>query len=151
MKNSKHRFDRRTFLKACGLGAGAFFLPSLARGDSNALQPPRRIIFMMSELGWNPFEFRMKPPGAPDEVLLRSAYHPSYKNQPDPLTWELDLKRTPREDFSYALEPLYDLREHALVLDGLGMLSIGLDGLGDAHAKGWNHAHQCHDDCQATE
>ena len=75
MKNSKHRFDRRTFLKACGLGAGAFFLPSLARGDSNALQPPRRIIFMMSELGWNPFEFRMKPPGAPDEVLLRSAYH----------------------------------------------------------------------------
>jgi hypothetical protein len=140
MKNSKHRFDRRTFLKAAGLGAGAFFLPSLARGDSNALKPPRRIIFMMSELGWNPFEFRMKPPGAPDEVLLRSAYHPSYKDQPDPLTWELDLKRTPREDFSHALEPLYDLREHALVLDGLGMLSIGLDGLGDAHAKGWNHA-----------
>jgi len=139
-RKKKHLFDRRTFLKAAGLGAGAFFLPSLARGNNGSIQPPRRVIFLMSELGWNPFEFRMAPPGAPDEVLLRSAYHPAYKDQPDPLTWELDLKRTPREDFSHVLEPLYDLREHALVLDGLGMLSIGLDGLGDAHAKGWNHA-----------
>ena len=24
---------------------------------------------MMTELGWNPSEFRMAPPGAPDEVM----------------------------------------------------------------------------------
>lgn len=139
---TRRGIDRRTFLKAAGLATGAFFLPSLARGDG-AGQPsarPRRVVFMMTELGWNPFEFRMKPPGAPDEVLLRSAYHPLYKDRPDELSWELDLRRTSRDAFSYALEPLYDMREHALVLDGLGMLSIGNDSLGDAHARGWNHA-----------
>ncbi len=141
MTRTKRQLDRRTFLKAAGLGAGAFFLPSLARGEmAGPVARPRRVVFMMSELGWNPFEFRMKPPGAPDEVLLRSAYHPTYKDRPDPLTWELDLTRTARSEFSSTLEPLYDLRDQALVLDGLGMLSIGLDGLGDAHARGWNHA-----------
>jgi len=134
--------NRRRFLQAAGLGAGAFFLPSLASSnDENmASARPRRIVFMMSELGWNPFEFRMKPPGAPDEVLHRSAYHPTYKDRPDELSWEIDLTRTAKEDYSFALEPLHEVREHALVLDGLGLLSIGLDGLGDAHARAWNHA-----------
>lgn len=136
------RLDRRAFLKTAGLGAGAaLFLPSLAKGrDLSTQQRPRRIIFLLSELGWNPGAFRMKPPGAPEEVLWRSAYHPQYKNKPDELRWELNLKDMPLSEFSHTLQPLYELREHALVLDGLGMLSIGNDSLGDAHARGWNHA-----------
>ena len=137
----KHRINRRTFLQAAGLGAGAaMFLPSLARSSGPTTARPRRIIFLMTELGWNPDAFRIKPPGAPDEVLWRSAYHPTYKDIPDSLRWELRLKDLPRSAFSSTLEPLYDLREHALILDGLGMLSIGADQLGDAHARGWNHA-----------
>lgn len=131
--------SRRTFLKAAGLAAGSLFLPSL----SLAQQPterPQRIIFVMTELGWNPFEFRMAPPGAPEEVLLRSAYHPLYRNLPDERRWELSLPNTPLDAWSSTLAPLYDLRHRTIALDGLGMLSIGADGLGDAHAQGWNHA-----------
>ncbi len=135
-------FDRRTFLKAAGLaglGAGlSGVTPNLGLGQDTGR--PKRVIFLMTELGWNPYEFRMAPPGAPDEVLLRSAYHPQYRNDPDELRWELDLVNTPREEWSPTLRPLYDLREYTLALDGLGMLSIGADQYGDAHAKGWNHA-----------
>lgn len=136
---ARRTLSRRRFLQAAGLGAGAAFLPSLARGQA-APARPRRIVFVLSELGWNPAEFRMAPPGAPAEVLLRSAYHPAYSHAPDTLRWELPLSRTPRERFSPTLEPLYDLRDRVLALDGLGMLSIGADHLGDAHARGWNHA-----------
>ncbi|MEL6179776.1 MAG: DUF1552 domain-containing protein [Myxococcota bacterium] len=133
------RINRRTFLQAAGLAAGSMFLPSLA-GANPATDRPRRVVFMMTELGWNPFEFRMKPAGAPDELLWRSAYHPHYRDQPDPYRWELDLTRTAQDRFSSILSPLYPIRDRVLALDGLGMLSIGSDELGDAHALGWNHA-----------
>jgi hypothetical protein len=135
----KATLNRRTFLKAAGLAAGSLLLPSLSRADTPS-QRPLRIIFVMTELGWNPFSFRMAPPGAPDEVLLRSAYHPQYKDLPDERRWELNLSQTPRDLWSTTLDPLYDLRHRTIALDGLGMLSIGADGLGDAHARGWNHA-----------
>lgn len=131
--------SRRTFLQAAGLAGGAFFLPSLARADV-ATERPKRVIFIMTELGWNPFEFRMAPAGAPEEVLLRSSYHPHYQDLPDDLSWELDLVNTPRNEWSSTLSPLYDVRDRMIALDGLGMLSIGADGLGDAHARAWNHA-----------
>lgn len=141
-QNRNRAFDRRTFLKAAGLaGMGAGLsgaLPNLGLGQQTGR--PKRAIFIMTELGWNPYEFRMAPPGAPDEVLLRSAYHPQYKDDPDELRWEIDLVNTPREEWSPTLRPLYDMREYTLALDGLGMLSIGADQYGDAHAKGWNHA-----------
>ena len=139
-KTLQSSLKRRTFLKAMGLGAGSLMLPSLARSDEPLITPPKRVVFMMSELGWNPFDFRMKPAGAPDSVLHRSMAHPDYANQPDDLSWEIDLTRTAKEDYSKTLEPLHAVKEYATVLDGLGMLSIGLDGLGDAHAKGWVHA-----------
>lgn len=142
-QQSRRGIDRRTFFKAAGLGAGAFMLPSLAprtaAAGGGSSRPPR-VIFMLTELGWNPFAFRMAPPGAPEEVLLRSAYHPAYNNQPDPLSWELDLRTTPRDRWSEILAPLYDIRDEVIALDGLGMLSIGTDNLGDGHAVGWNHA-----------
>jgi hypothetical protein len=131
--------NRRTFLQAAGLAAGSLFLPSLSRAQGIGGRP-KRVVFMMTELGWNPASFRMAPPGAPAELLLRSDYHPLYKNQPDPWRWELDLRNTPQEDFSPTLAPLFPIRDKVLALDGLGMLSIGADSLGDAHARAWNHA-----------
>lgn len=131
--------SRRRLLQAAGLGAGAAFLPSLARGQS-VTERPRRIVFVLGDLGWNPGPFRMAPADAPADLLLRSAYHPSYGNQPDTMRWELPLTRTPLDQWSSTLAPLYDLRQHVTALDGLGMLSIASDHFGDAHSKGWIHS-----------
>jgi hypothetical protein len=145
MSDDNNGIDRRTFLKAAGLAGASCFLPSLG-GFGAGLQaaptsgPPRRVIFLLCELGWNPFEFRMKPPGAPDSVLLPSAYHPDYENAKDERSWDFSLEDVPRDQWSMALDPLYDLREYVTALDGLGMLSIGLDKYGDGHARGMLHA-----------
>jgi hypothetical protein len=140
MRAPKRGFDRRTFLKAAGLAGLSSLAPSIGRGDPVPGVPPRRLVLVLTELGWNPFDFRIAPPGAPEEVLLRSAYHPAYRNEPDELRWELSLRDLPESEWSPTLRPLYGLRDQVLALDGLGMLSIGADHYGDAHAKGWNHA-----------
>ena len=132
--------SRRSLLKAAGVAGLSSLIPTLGRGQVSRTAPPRRLFLIMTELGWDPFEFRMAPPGAPPEVLHRSGYHPAYSDLPDELRWELDLTRTPLDAWSSTLAPLYPLRDKLLVLDGLGMLSIGADQYGDAHAKGWNHA-----------
>jgi hypothetical protein len=147
MSDAKKGFDRRTFLKAAGLAGASWFLPSASpflggpsAASANASGAPRRVIFLLCDLGWNPFQFRMKPPGAPDSVLTPSAYHPDYENAKDERSWDFYLKDVPRDQFSYTLDPLYDLREYVTAIDGLGMLSIGLDKYGDGHARGMLHA-----------
>lgn len=133
---------RRTLLQAAGLGATSWFLPSARRGRASpgASAPPRRVVFIGCELGWNPFELRMAPPGAPPEWLMASGYHPAYRDRADPRTWELDLRSAPRDAFSSTLAPLFELRDRALVLDGLSLASVAIDRYGDGHAKGQLHA-----------
>ncbi|MEL6343111.1 MAG: DUF1552 domain-containing protein [Myxococcota bacterium] len=124
---------RRGFLQALGASAAAsWFLPSIGRAESTA---PRRVIFVLNELGWNPFDFRMKPRGAPDVWLERSAWHPDWLDTPDDRSWELPLAEYSRDELSPALRPLYDLREHTLALDGLALATVAADRYGDGHAK----------------
>lgn len=127
--------SRRGFLKALSMSAVAAGLPNLAHAGGT--EPPRRVIFVLNELGWNPFDFRMKPRGAPDQWLQASGYHPDYANHPDPRTWELPLASMRREEFSPLLSPLYDFRDRLLALDGLSLASVAADPFGDAHAKGF--------------
>jgi hypothetical protein len=152
MSDGNNGFDRRTFLKAMGLTGASCFLPSLSSrfggpAIAQAATPnaaPRRVIFLLCELGWNPYEFRMKPPGAPDDVLLPSAYHPDFEDAKDERSWDFYLKDVPRDQFSPTLKPLYDLREYTTAIDGLGMMSIGLEKYGDGHARGMLHAMSGH-------
>jgi len=126
---------RRGFLQALSATSLAASLPSVAWASGS--EPPRRVVFILNELGWNPFDFRMKPRGAPDAWLHASGYHPDYADRPDPRTWELPLASMTESDFSPLLRPLYDLREHVLALDGLSLASVAADPYGDAHAKGF--------------
>jgi len=138
--------NRRGFLRAAGLtgAAGAmspWLLPLLdTPAAAQAEGPPKRLLLFLTELGWDPFAFRMGPAGAPADVLERSAYHPAYRNEPDERRWEIDLTTIEGDRWSKALAPLAPMAHRALVLDGLGMLSIGAEQYGDGHARGWNHA-----------
>ncbi|MBL4632433.1 MAG: DUF1552 domain-containing protein [Kofleriaceae bacterium] len=145
--NNRKKFpqlSRRGFIGGMGAAGASLFLPSSikasprpAPGDSGR---PKRIIFFMTQLGWNPSAFRIKPPGAPDELLLGSDYHPDYRDNPDNASWDIPLQSLPLDAWSDTLAPLYPLREHVIALDGLSMASIGADRYGDAHAKGYNHS-----------
>ncbi|MEM9192421.1 MAG: DUF1552 domain-containing protein [Myxococcota bacterium] len=153
MKFRSPRFDRRTFLQAAGLGAGAsaLTLPSgLGFADSDGTCPKRLVLFV-TELGWNTIDVRMAPEGAPAEVLDRSNFHPTYSQQPDDRTWELDLTTMPADRWSSVLAPLAPLAHKATVLDGLGMLSIAADPLADGHGKAINHALSGHPASRAID
>ncbi len=127
--------SRRGFLQALSASTVAATLPSVSLASGAA--PPRRVVFILNELGWNPFAFRMKPRGAPDTWLDASGYHPDYHDKPDPRTWELPLADYREEEFSDMLRPLYDLREKVTAIDGLAMASVAADRYGDAHARGF--------------
>ncbi len=141
-KTLSHSLSRRGFLGAMGLGGAGLFLPSLRNAraaETGGATRPRRIIFIATELGWNPFDFRIAPPGAPEELLLRSAYHPSYRDRPDEQSWDIPLQSLPLDAWSRTLAPLYPYRDKVIALDGLSLASVGADRYGDAHAKGFNN------------
>jgi len=128
--------NRRTFLQAAGLGGASFFLPSSIRAQSST-EAPMRFIMICTQLGPEIRSFRMKPSGAPDAILAPSNYDPQFDQVPDEASWEIDLASTPRSEFSHCLDPLYELREHVLALDGLCLATASQDDLGDAHAQGF--------------
>lgn len=127
-------FSRRRFLQAAGLGACSTFLPSLARAQT---QPPLRFVMVLTSLGSELKSFRMKPPGDPASVLDASSFDPRFDDTPDTQSWDIPLAGLSREDFSYALEPLYEQRSKLLAIDGLSLTTSALDPYGDAHARGY--------------
>lgn len=132
-------FDRRHFLQMAGLGGASLFMPSALRanGSTAASTPPKRLLYVLSDLGPEIKNFRMKPAGAPDSLLRASAYHPDHNTLPDEATWEIYLRDHPRELWSHVLDPLYDLRDYVTALDGLYLATAHLDPYGDGHARGW--------------
>ena len=106
------RFDRRRFLQAMGLGAGALFLPSLL-GDKQAAAsgPPKRLVIMLTEHGPVTGRWQMRRPGLADKTA----------------DWEFPLDDPDPLSFSEALRPLHAYRKDLLILDGLAMTSAYAD------------------------
>lgn len=129
-------WNRRKFLQAAGLGGASFFLPSLGRAQSNG-EPPLRFVLVCTQLGPEISGYRMKPADAPTSILERSNYDPQWDQVPDDASWDLPLGSVDRSQFSYCLDPLYDLREDVLAFDGLCLAAAAIDDLGDAHAQGF--------------
>jgi hypothetical protein len=146
MTNFAHRaFDRRDFLRLMGLGTGAFFLPSLA-GRSTAraqpMAPPRRLLVIYANASWTTRvgDLAMRPPWGPvDDYAL----YDFQRNRivPDPNSWTFDFTdpRLEEAQMSRVLAPFWRHRRKMTAIEGLGLLSAGLDPFGDGHAKA--HAH----------
>lgn len=144
MSERTRRFlmDRRQALRAMGLaGAGAMgcglALPRLAAAQRGPA--PRRVIFVLAELGWVADTLRMRPPDAPGDFgLYAGPYHPDpgMMELPDEDAYTIDLAALAPEALSPALAPLAGLRARTTVLDGLGMLSLGAASVVDAHNQG---------------
>lgn len=110
--------DRREHLRALGLGAAAYFLPSLPKAE--AAVPPRRLLLLLTQHA-NPYpEWRMRLPG-----LSESA------------AWEIDLATLARDAWSRVYAPLYDFRRKLLVFDTLSNpVGMEVGGNGGGHFNG---------------
>lgn len=128
--------NRRTLLQALGLTAASGFV-SGPFAHAQTRGRPRRVIFVMSELGWVPKDWRMRPPGSPESLLHGSRYHPDNRTVPDDAKWEFKFSDVPTNGWSPGLEPYRGLSDSLTAIDGLGMCSIGTDQFGDGHAMGY--------------
>ena len=116
---------RRQFLAATGLGAGSLFLPSLGeapRADTGD-GAPLRLVVWYSLHGCVYDTWRMRP-----------------GNRPDNEDWQVDLAGLARDEFSVSLDPLYDVRDQLMILDGLSMIGPRVDIPYDGHPLGQIHA-----------
>ncbi|MEM9196103.1 MAG: hypothetical protein AAGF12_43460, partial [Myxococcota bacterium] len=137
--------NRRRFLQALGAGAGGLYLPSLLRSTGAQAQgAPKRLLVLVTWLGFEPRTWRMGPLGwDDDEALLPSTSisTPEKNHAPDPRTWDFALSDTPRDRWSFGLKPLYDFQDRLTVVDGLAMVSTALDENTDnGHGGGMLHA-----------
>ena len=115
---------RRRLLRSLGLGGAAALLPS--------------------------FEWRQRAraaAGAPTRLLILTTQHGAPRQH-----WKMDLPGLPKgadgavalsglaqSEFSYVLEPLYDVRSRFTVVEGLAMVSAMLDQPGNNHGVSWAH------------
>jgi hypothetical protein len=112
--------NRRRFLQAAGLGAGALFLPSArGAGAQAADQPPMRLIILYTEHGVPHQTWDMR------------------EGMPATAAWERSLVDLSVDELSRCLRPLHRHRQKMLVVDGLSLATGLADPYGDAHAKGW--------------
>jgi len=117
--------SRRQFLAATGLGAGSLFLPSLAGKQARADggDAPLRLVVWYSLHGCVYDQWRMRP-----------------GNRPENEDWEVDLGGLSRDEFSTSLEPLYDVRDQLMILDGLSLVGPRVDIPYDGHPLGQIHS-----------
>ncbi len=144
MSRRTRRFvmDRRQALRAMGLaGAGAMgcglALPRLAAAQAG--RSPRRVVFVLAELGWVADTLRMRPPDAPPEFGRYAGpwfADPVAMGLPDEDAYTLDLAGMGHGDLSPALAPLAGHSGRLTVLDGLGLHSAGAGSVVDAHRIG---------------
>lgn len=121
---------RRRFLQAAGLSASGLFLPSLltstaARAQANpaTTSPPKRIVFVFTELGWAHERLAIRRPGQSAIV--------------DDTDVEFRIDDLDEATFSPSLRPLHRHRNNLLVVENMAMQSAMADAWGDAHARGW--------------
>jgi len=119
--------NRRRFLQSLGLGSAAALLPvsKLLRSRAAAAGPecPPRVVFFYTHHGPPRRHWKMTPPG------LGSG---------DSSTDLIDLSR---DQFSLVADPLYPVREHINILDGLSMMScmaaVAESPQGNNHGVSW--------------
>lgn len=112
--------NRRHFLEALGLGAGALALGRPAWADDTA---PKRLIVISSTHGAVHAGWRTNPAGLSEDI-----------------PWSQDLVGAPESAFGPALRPLYPHRDRLLVCSGVSLTTAELDAAGDRHQAGWIHA-----------
>lgn len=142
---TRHAFGRRDFLRLMGLGGASYFLPSLAgarRAEAQSMAPPRRLLVLYAGGSWTTRvgDLAMRPPwSTPDDYNL----YDFGRNQlrPDPNEWEFSFTdpRLTQDQMSRVLAPFWRHRSKLTVIEGLGLLSSGLDPHGDAHASAHIH------------
>lgn len=112
---------RRRFLQAMGLTAGGLFLPSmqpnLARAEDG---PPLRVVFCWFPQGVFHDLWRMRIGDLPEDPRVG---------------FEFSLADLAPEDFSRSLAPLHPLRDRALIIEGLALLTAECDPVGNAHSR----------------
>ena len=145
MSNFKQRgFGRRDFMRLMGL-SGASLLPTLAprsgRAQTAPGQAPRRLLVIYGEGSWTTRlgDLKMRPPWINDDYELYDFGRNALV--PDPNEWEFSFTdpRLEQTHMSKVLAPLWRHRAKMTVLEGLGLLSSGLDGHGDGHAQAHVH------------
>ncbi len=117
--------NRRKFLTATGLASSSLFLPSLfKRAAANPQRVPQRLVIMFTQHGTYYDGYKMRWP-----------------NRPETHSWVQDLRSVKEEEFSLGLRPLYQIREHLNIIDGLALVSGEADSvaalrheIGEAHA-----------------
>jgi len=114
--------NRRRFLTALGMGAGAGLVGRTARAATGDV--PKRLVMVSTCHGTVYDHWRMRPAGA----------------GPEGSPWVADLVDLPEEQWSRGLQPLYAHRRRLNVLDGISMVTAELDIDGYRHEKGWIHA-----------
>ena len=134
------KLDRRRFLSLGaaalgGIAGGSSLLRSLEAYADESVNK-RRLLVLYADGGWTSPDVFMRPPGAPAAWTAYNQWRPSDSLVPDDTEWEFDLSDPglQENDFSRVLRPLYRHRSKMTVMEGLGMLSTGLDPHGDAHA-----------------
>ncbi len=118
---------RRRFLQAAGLTTSGLFLPSLlsattARAGQEA-GPPKRLVFVFTELGWANERLVIRRPGQAPLVDDRDV--------------EFRIDDLDETLFSPSLRPLHRHKENLLVVENMALHSAMADVFGDAHARGW--------------
>ena len=110
--------NRRSFLKALGLGTGGSWPMKLwASSDS-----PKRIVFFYTHHGTWYDGWKMRWGGQSENHF-----------------WTRDLP-TSSSEYSTALSPLSSFRDKMIVIDGLALVSAELDGSGLRHELGQIHS-----------
>lgn len=135
-------WNRRRFLQLLGASAGGLILPSGGRlGYAATGDAPKRLIVLVSSLGFEPRSLRMAPPGGDESILLPSLDPELGQTVPDTATWDFSLVDRPRDQWSFGLEPLFGLRDRVTIVDGLAYHSTALDErTDDGHHGGVLHA-----------
>ncbi len=101
------KLNRRTLLKAVGLGALASTLGRQGRGFAQASAPPQRVVFFIQPHGHVPKSWNMSIAGAAsDRIVTRS------------------FGALARDELSEALRPLHAFRDKLLVIEGLSHSTV---------------------------
>ncbi|MEM9488948.1 MAG: DUF1552 domain-containing protein, partial [Myxococcota bacterium] len=113
--------NRRQFLPALGIGAGAAAMTSIGRrAAAVAGDRCKRLIVLFTHHGTAYPNWRMRPGGEPEDV-----------------DFEFALGGLAQDQFCPALAPLYPHRERLMIVDGLSMVSAYLDPNGtEVHNQG---------------